>query len=413
MFGCATEAPPRLGCRARCAIGFLPWVRAFPPRVAVRSRLAGVLTTRGACPARPDTPRVSEMICAGRVRAAAWGAFSSCARRWACARSRSPAPSSSAQVVCAERNRRPMPAGMCNGGAKAFAAAARPPARMPRKGRRIVLPNAPHRTPEDLELGRIHPRPEAHAFLRRADCPGHRPRGGAVRLGAQPARPRRSGVHRPARPRRPHPGGLRGGRRQGAAGARPRAAPRVLHRRAREGGLAGREREPQAPHRRGGGARRAGPDLQPQRDPAVPHRGPHRHGGGEAAPLPLPRPPPAGGAAPAALALADERGHPARAPRARLPRVGDALPGQVHARRRPQLPRPGAPPARQVLCAGGEPAAVQAALHGGGVRPVLPDREVLPRRGPRGSTASPSSPRSTWRCPSSRRTTCSRWWRSW
>src|SRR6266851_1870875 len=197
VFGCATEAPPRLGCRARCAIGFLPWVRAFPPRVAVRSRLAGVLTTRGA-----------------------WGAFSSCARRWACARSRSPAPSSSAQVVCAERNRRPMPAGMCNGGAKAFAAAARPAARMPRKGRRIVLPNAPHRTPEDLELGRIHPRPEAHAFLRRADCPGHRPRGGAVRLGAQPARPRRSGVHRPARPRRPHPGGLRGGRRQGAAGAR-------------------------------------------------------------------------------------------------------------------------------------------------------------------------------------------------
>src|SRR5712692_7818072 len=41
VFGCATEAPPRLGCRARCAIGFLPWVRAFPPRVAVRYRLPG------------------------------------------------------------------------------------------------------------------------------------------------------------------------------------------------------------------------------------------------------------------------------------------------------------------------------------------------------------------------------------
>ena len=38
--------------------------------------------------------------------------------------------------------------------------------------------------------------------------------------------------------------------------------------------------------------------------------------------------------------------------------------------------------AGQVLRARREPAALQAALHGGRVRPVLPDREVLPRRGP-------------------------------
>ena len=37
---------------------------------------------------------------------------------------------------------------------------------------------------------------------------------------------------------------------------------------------------------------------------------------------------------------------------------------------------------RQVLRARREPAALQAALHGGGVRPLLPDRQVLPRRGP-------------------------------
>src|SRR5207244_314850 len=45
VFDSATAAPRRPGFRARCAIGFLPWVRAFPPPVAVRSWLDG---------ARPD-----------------------------------------------------------------------------------------------------------------------------------------------------------------------------------------------------------------------------------------------------------------------------------------------------------------------------------------------------------------------
>ena len=43
---------------------------------------------------------------------------------------------------------------------------------------------------------------------------------------------------------------------------------------------------------------------------------------------------------------------------------------------------PSAPAPGQVLRARREPAALQAALHGRGVRPVLPDRQVLPRRGP-------------------------------
>ena len=64
--------------------------------------------------------------------------------------------------------------------------------------------------------------------------------------------------------------------------------------------------------------------------------------------------------------------------------------------------------AGEVLRPRREPAALQAALHGGGLRQLLPDREVLPRRGPPRSTASRSSPRSTWRCPSSTRTTSSR-----
>ena len=64
-----------------------------------------------------------------------------------------------------------------------------------------------------------------------------------------------------------------------------------------------------------------------------------------------------------------------------LPRARDALHGQVHAGRRPQLPRAEPAQPRQVLRPRREPAALQAALHGRGLRPVLPDRPLLPRRG--------------------------------
>ena len=57
-------------------------------------------------------------------------------------------------------------------------------------------------------------------------------------------------------------------------------------------------------------------------------------------------------------------------------------PDQVHARGRARLHRPVAPPAGQRLRAAAEPAAAQAAADGRRHRPLLPDRPLLPRRGP-------------------------------
>src|SRR5439155_15630549 len=77
LSGFATGLPPRPGAEARCAIGFLPWVRVFLPRVAARSRPVSVRTTLGAWPVRAGVAsRPSEKICAGRILAAC-GAFSS------------------------------------------------------------------------------------------------------------------------------------------------------------------------------------------------------------------------------------------------------------------------------------------------------------------------------------------------
>ena len=75
---------------------------------------------------------------------------------------------------------------------------------------------------------------------------------------------------------------------------------------------------------------------------------------------------------------------------------------------------PGAEPAaaRELLRAAPVPAALQAAADGGGLRALLPDRALLPRRGPP-ATASPSSPRSTSRPPSSTATTSCRSSRAW
>jgi len=90
LFDSAKAAPHRfmLDFRLRCAAVFLPWVRAFPLRGTAPSRLAGTWTARGGCPPCPDRviARVSK-ICAGRVRAATCRLLSSCARKWACARS--------------------------------------------------------------------------------------------------------------------------------------------------------------------------------------------------------------------------------------------------------------------------------------------------------------------------------------
>ena len=57
-------------------------------------------------------------------------------------------------------------------------------------------------------------------------------------------------------------------------------------------------------------------------------------------------------------------------------------PDQEHARGRARLHRPVAPPAGHGLRPAAEPAAAQAAAHGRRRRPLLPDRPLLPRRGP-------------------------------
>ena len=79
-----------------------------------------------------------------------------------------------------------------------------------------------------------------------------------------------------------------------------------------------------------------------------------------------------------------------------LPRGRDADPGQPDARGRARLPGAEPPASGQLLRAAAEPAAVQAAVHGGGRRPLLSDRALLPRRGPARQSAArvhPARPR--------------------
>ncbi len=63
-------------------------------------------------------------------------------------------------------------------------------------------------------------------------------------------------------------------------------------------------------------------------------------------------------------------------------RVPDPDHHRVVPRRRARLPGAVAPASGQVLCAAAGAAAVQAADHGGGLRPLFPDRAVFPRRRP-------------------------------
>ena len=73
--------------------------------------------------------------------------------------------------------------------------------------------------------------------------------------------------------------------------------------------------------------------------------------------------------------------HPAADDRRWLHRVPDADPDLELAGGRPRLPRAEPRASRQVLRAAAGAPAVQAAPDGGGLRPLLPDRPVLPRRG--------------------------------
>ena len=103
--------------------------------------------------------------------------------------------------------------------------------------------------------------------------------------------------------------------------------------------------------------------------------------GGNPPQISLPRPAPRAAARQHHQARADHRLDPPPHEGAGLLRVPDADPDRVVAGRRARLPRAVAAASGQVLRAAAGAAAVQAAHDDRGLRPLLPDRAVLPRRG--------------------------------
>ena len=219
-----------------------------------------------------------------------------------------------------------------------------------------------------------------HPYLRRFARQPHRRDRAALRLGASQARSRRRAVHRPARPLRPD--AARG--RPGLAGVQGRrdAARRVGRARRRQGAPAPRrDRERRTADRRGRSLRqRDRGAVQGGRAAAA---GVRRAGlsGGDPAQVSLPRSAPREAAQQHHHARAGHRVDPPPHDRAGLLRIPDADPDGVVAGRRARLPRAVAPASGQVLRAAAGAAAVQAAPDGLGLRPLLPDRALLPRRG--------------------------------
>ena len=122
--------------------------------------------------------------------------------------------------------------------------------------------------------------------------------------------------------------------------------------------------------------------LGPAAELPMPVFGEQEYPGRHPAQIPLPRPAPR---APArehheARRRSSIRSAPADEG-AGLLRVPDADPDRVLAGRRARLSGALAAASGQVLRAAAGAAAVQAADHGGGLRPLFPDRAVLPRRG--------------------------------
>ena len=227
--------------------------------------------------------------------------------------------------------------------------------------------------------GRHAPLSDPH--LRRASRRRRRQDRPAVGLGAPRPRPWRAALHRPARPLRPDAGRRRPGfarlrqgrdgarrvgdpgRRQGEGAARPRRSTRTC-RPARSRSSSARSRCCRRP-----------------RELPLPVFGDAGLSGGDAAQLPLPRPAPRQAAPQHHAALGDHRLDPPADDRRRLLRVPDADPDGVLARGRARLPGAVAAAPGQVLRAAAGAAAVQAADHDRGLRPLFPDRAVLPRRG--------------------------------
>ena len=143
----------------------------------------------------------------------------------------------------------------------------------------------------------------------------------------------------------------------------------------------GGQREPGPADRRDrGDGHRADRALR-VRAAAVPAGRAHRDRRGDPAQAPLPRPAPQRAGRGDAAAQRGQPDRPHRAARARLRRGRDAHPDPLHPGGRPRLPGPGPAAARLLVRAAAEPAAVQAAAHGGRDRAVLPDRALLPGRG--------------------------------
>ena len=166
------------------------------------------------------------------------------------------------------------------------------------------------------------------------------------RLGGAPPRPWRPGLRRPARPRRHRPAG---GRPRPAAGAcrRPRAAKRVRGA-GRGGGDAalGRDRQPEAAHRRGRDPGR--PAAGAGAAPALPFQldEDERRRVAAAAP-PLPRPAPRRDAHNLWTRVPADPDHPPPHGGQRLLGAGDADPLQVDAGGRPRVPGADLQPAGQ------------------------------------------------------------------
>ena len=223
--------------------------------------------------------------------------------------------------------------------------------------------------------------PLSLAHLRRAAQSRHRQQCPAVRLGASRARPRRPAVHRPARPLRPDPGGGRPGQ-PGLQGGRDGAL-RVGDPGRRQGARAARgHAQPGVADRRGRGVRRRdrGADRRPRscRFPCSASRTTRKTCGCSIASsicaarrctttsCCATRSSPRSGGACARAGFFEFQ----------TPILTASSPGG-----RARLPGAVAHASRQVLRPAAGAAAVQAADHDRGLRPLLPDRALLPRRG--------------------------------
>ena len=142
--------------------------------------------------------------------------------------------------------------------------------------------------------------------------------------------------------------------------------------------------------------------AQPERDAAVPDRGPGDRRRIDPPAPPLPRPAAPGDGEEPRLPLARRLVHAQLPDRARLSGGRDAVSHQEHAGGRPRLPRAEPREPRPVLRAAAVAPALQAAADGGRRRPLLPGGALLPRRGPARRPAAgvhPARPRDVVRAP--------------